>query len=110
VADLDREGYLDPALNELWAEYKRSCPPPEVDASFMPRLWQRIDSRRRFTLDLRRLSRTFVTAAAAICLAIAGVLLIPYSSAADSYYAASYLDVLDSDDAPVYALVPGDLQ
>lgn len=102
--------YLDRNLDELWAEYKIACPSPEVDASFMPRLWRRIDGRRRFSLDVRRMARAFVTAAAAICLAISCILLMPRPSG-ENYYTATYLDILDRDtDTLTYGEPVGDVR
>lgn len=107
---MEKDGQLDRALDGLWAEYRNACPVHEPSASFMPALWQKIEARRTLSLDLRRLSRRFVTAAAAICIAISCLLLLPLSTG-EAYYTATYVDVLAGDSEPLpYADLAGDVQ
>jgi hypothetical protein len=69
----------DQDLDRLFAEYRESLPDPEPTAAFMPSLWRAIEARQTFRMRFGRLSRVFVTAAGAIWLAMA-VLLIGLSA------------------------------
>jgi hypothetical protein len=59
----------------------------------MPKLWEKIDARRTFTLRLKRLSQVFVGTAAVLCVLIAcASVAIPGSQPIDVH--ATYLDAL----------------
>ena len=66
----------DQELDRLFAAYRDSLPDPEPTAGFMPALWNAIEARRTFRARFGRLSRVFVTAAGAIWLAMATLLII----------------------------------
>lgn len=93
----------------LFRAYREACPDPEPSADFMPGLWRRIEARRSSTLVLRRMSQILVTAAAAITLLIAVVLIPHYQNL--QVYSASYVDVLSAEHpiatAAYEALRPG---
>jgi hypothetical protein len=97
-------------LDLLWAEYRNACPDPEPGADFMPRLWQKIESRRVETTSVfRRWAQACVMAAVALTLIMA--VLIPRLQT-DPVYTATYVDVLDaahSNDA-AELLTGGDIQ
>lgn len=69
---------LDRRLDILFREYRQACPDPEGSPNFMPQLWQKIEARQTLPLVLGRWTRMFVSFAAALCLAMAVVLVAPY--------------------------------
>ena len=86
-------------LDALFRAYRAACPGPEPSANFMPELWQRIESRQRFTFSFRRMANALVTAAVALSIALGVYMAIPHRNLA-SY---SYLDALaesESVDTP----------
>jgi len=83
-------------LSALFAQYRDACPDVDVTSGFTPGMWRKIDARRGFSLRIGRLSRRFVTAAAALCLLMAMLLAIPPSPNA-SPYSATYLEALATD-------------
>ncbi len=100
-------------LDQLWAAYRQACPECEPGAEFMPRIWEGIEARRGFPALLRRFSAGFVTAALAICLAMAVAFVVPYTNTSPVYMF-SYVDALNEDhaqDTLAYADLPdGDPQ
>jgi hypothetical protein len=56
----------------------------------MPELWQRIESRQRFTFSFRRMANAMVTAAVALSIALGVYMAIPHRNLG-SY---SYVDAL----------------
>jgi hypothetical protein len=82
----------NPELDALLREYRTAVEVPEATARFMPSLWEKIDSRRVFTLRLKRLTQVFVGSAAVICLIITGLFVTPGSSNGQAH--ATYVDVL----------------
>jgi hypothetical protein len=79
-------------LNGLFAEYKQAISDPDPGANFMPELWRKIEARQSFTLRVRKLTRMFVGAAAAVCLLVTMIEVIPGSSRPEVH--GSYVDVL----------------
>jgi hypothetical protein len=86
-------------LDRLFAEYRESCPVPEVGAGFMPGIWRRIDGRRGFSFSIGRLSRRYVTAAAALCLLMAVLLAMPQLQGGGPL-ATTYVEALATDHSP----------
>jgi hypothetical protein len=82
----------DQDLNRLFAQYRSALPDPEASASFMPELWRKIEARQFFFTRMKKLSRMFVVAAAAICLLLGIVLQVPVSN--DTAVRGNYVDVL----------------
>jgi hypothetical protein len=67
----------------------------------MPRLWQRIEARRSASFTFGRLTRAFVTAAAAICILLG--LMQAYLPSQPVLYTQTYVEALqaeNSTDAP----------
>lgn len=64
-------GRQDDELSRLFCAYRDACPDPRPGAHFMPGVWRRIEERRRFSSALRRWTGAFVTASAALCVALA---------------------------------------
>lgn len=87
-------GWNEPKLDELFAAYREALPDREPSAGFTPELWRRIDQRRKPVLGFGRFARGFVTAALALCFAMAAV---TWSPSGNSIYTATYIDVLDDD-------------
>ena len=78
-------------VRALLNEYREALPDIEPGPGFMPRLWGRIEARRGFTLRIKRLTQVFLAGAAALCLVMTGVLVLPLSK---QPVAGSYLDIL----------------
>lgn len=84
--DLERE------LDKLFTAYREACPAPEPSPNFMPRLWEKIEARRSVSYNFGRLTRAFLTAAAAICLLL--VVLQTTSRTQPAFYTQSYIEAL----------------
>ncbi len=100
--------HFDDRLDAIFREYRAAVPDPEASPEFMPRLWERIESRRRETWSLRRFAGGFVTAAAAICMLMAAILVWP-NSANQSVYTSTYLDALGDDMEIAYLVDASDV-
>src|SRR5258708_39744300 len=83
---------LNRELDSMLAAYKQAMPDPEPSPEFMPTLWRKIDARRNLVFRLGRLTRVFLTSAAALCLLMTGVLTFPRSGQRAAH--PRYLDVL----------------
>lgn len=81
----------DDKLDSLWRAYRAACPDREPSANFMPSLWRRIESRQNFTFSLQRMVRGFVTAAAAVTIAIGVYVSLPRATQPTGV---SYLEAL----------------
>lgn len=93
-----QDGGISKQFDDLLLRYRDACPVPEASVNFMPRLWEKIDSRQRFSLQLRRWARGFITVAAAASVALAVLQVVPSRHA--PVYTATYLDTLAEDQAP----------
>jgi hypothetical protein len=82
-------------LDRLFAAYREAVPAPEPGPAFMPGVWAKIDSRRRYAKMLRRLTGLFVASAAALSLMMAIYIARPPESPADL---TTYVDTLDEDE------------
>lgn len=87
-------------LNELFVAYRNACAAPEAGADFMPRLWERIESRRRWTDPLWKWANGLAAAAAAASLFFVILQFIPANPGLAS--TRSYVEILaevhESDD------------
>lgn len=63
----------------------------------MPGIWNRIEERRAVNRSISRLSRRFVTAAAALCLLMAILLALPRGPNTTAAYSSTYLEALATD-------------
>lgn len=86
---------LDRKLDVLFDEYRQACPDLDGTANFMPRLWQKIEARQTLPLMLGRWTRMIVSFAAALCLAMAIILVLPYHQA--SVMQTSYVEALERE-------------
>ena len=80
-------------LDTLFRAYHSACEPRQVSANFMPELWQKIERAQSAVFSFRRIAKGFVTAAAALSLALAVIGFFP-SHQNSSLYSASYIDAL----------------
>jgi hypothetical protein len=87
-------------LSPLWESYRNACPAPDASAGFMPGLWEKIDARRSFVWKLRLYTRGLVTAAAALCLVMAGLTIAPIAGSGDVIYTHTYIDTLSDSQGP----------
>ena len=85
-------------LTALIAQYREALPDPDPSAEFMPKLWNRIDARRSFTFRIRRLTQIFVAGAAAMCLAMTGLMALPSNHRQEIH--STYIDVLAEAQPP----------
>ncbi|MFL6352046.1 MAG: hypothetical protein ACJ74Z_09375 [Bryobacteraceae bacterium] len=58
----------DRELDNLFQNYRASCPDIEASANFMPQLWERIENRRGFWFAFQSLARTAMATSTALCL------------------------------------------
>jgi hypothetical protein len=101
----DLETRLGGRLDECFAAYREACPDPEPSPDFMPRLWARIEGRRQFqeVFAWRRWAQAFLSLAAAACLLIVVLQVLPQSTSA--YFRSTYIDQLSEDDGPEHMLL-----
>jgi hypothetical protein len=90
---LEHRNPEDQRLDALLRAYHSACEPGQVSANFMPELWKKIDRVQSATFSFRRISQGFVTAAAALSLALAVVGILPTHLASPVYHV-SYVDAL----------------
>jgi hypothetical protein len=83
----------DRELDDLFQKYRTSCPEIEGSASFMPKLWEKIENRRSFWFTFQGLARTAMTASTALCL----LLLFLNFIAAPQSRLPTYADALAAD-------------
>jgi len=78
-------------IQAIFHEYRESMRDFEPGPEFMPKLWSRIDARRGFTLRIKRFTHVFLAGAAALCLVMTGVLVLPISR---QPVQSTYVDIL----------------
>lgn len=96
---VDRGTFGEGRLAAVLAAYREACPDPEPGPGFTPGLWDKIEARRAFAFALRRTAHCVVTAAVALCILMAILLVVP-GSQTSLVYSASYLEVLADDRGP----------
>src|SRR5262249_11152518 len=89
----ERRSPEEERLERLFRAYHSACEPVGVSPNFMPDLWQKIERVQNTTFSFRRTSQEFVTAAAALSLALAVVGFLP-SHQNSALYNATYVDFL----------------
>jgi hypothetical protein len=67
----------DDKLDSLLKAYRAACMEGEPSTNFMPELWRRIESRRNSTFSFQRMVQGFVTATAAVTIAIGVYMSLP---------------------------------
>ena len=83
----------DGELDDLFQKYRAACPEIEGSASFMPRLWEKIENRRSFWFAFQGLARTAMAASTALCVLL---LVLNFIAAPQSHFP-SYADALAAD-------------
>jgi len=103
--DRDRINDKNDKLDTLWAEYRAACPDPDPSASFLPRMWQRIEARRNAMSSswFRLWAEVWLVATVTLAIVI-GAVLIPRLQNPPAYQA-SYVDVLAAADSANDGLV-----
>jgi len=87
-------GNDDERLDALFRAYRDACPNPEASVNFMPNLWAKIEARQSFTFSLRHMANGFVTAAAALTIALGVYMYMPRTSNTNNSYPQSYIEAL----------------
>jgi len=85
----------DSRLDATFRAYREACPDVEVNANFMPRLWQKIEARQAVPRRMLRLTKVFVSAAALLCLLMTGLLVSPIVQTPAIF--TSYIEALDNE-------------
>jgi len=93
------QGGANEKLDALFAQYREACPDREASASFMPRLWERIEARRSAVSSswFRLWAEVWLLATLAVAIVIGGVLIPRFEN--PPAYQASYVDVLTAADS-----------
>jgi len=89
----ERRSSEEAHLDSLFRAYYSACEPGPVSPNFMPELWQKIERTQSATFSFRRIAKGFVSAAAALSLALAVVCFVPARSSSPAYNA-TYVDAL----------------
>jgi len=89
----ERRNPEEARLNTLFQDYYSACEPRQVSANFMPELWQKIERVQNGRFSFQRIAKGFVTAAAALSLALALVGFLPSHFSSPAYHA-TYVDAL----------------
>jgi|SRR4051794_33032331 len=90
---MQRRSPEDERLDGLFGAYRQACEPKQVSANFMPELWQKIERTQNARFSFQRIARGFVTAAAAVSLALGVIGFLPSSQNAFSA-GSSYIEAL----------------
>jgi hypothetical protein len=83
----------DRELDDLFQKYRTSCPEIDGSASFMPKLWEKIENRRSFWFAFQGFARAAMTTSTALCV----LLLILNLIAARQSHFLTYADALAAD-------------
>ena len=89
----ERRSPEDDRLDALFAAYRSAFEPVEVSVNFMPELWQKIDRVQSHTFSFRRIARGFLSAATALSIAMATLVVMP-AWHASPVYSATYVETL----------------
>ena len=87
-------GNKEEGLDALLRAFRDACPDREPGPNFMPGVWQRIEARQLATFSFRRMAQAFVTAAAAVTVALGVYLYLPRNAARANPYPQNYLEAL----------------
>src|SRR5882757_1163808 len=82
-------------LNELFLAYREACPDPEPSATFMPRIWAKIEAREVSTNWFGSVARALVTAALAASVILG--MMISSTNQSSSFFDATFVDALRAD-------------
>ena len=90
-------------LDDLFAGYRAMTPDPEASANFMPELWKKIEARQTMVFRIKKLTQVFVAAAAAICVILSLLLVMPRTE--NTTINGNYVDAL-AELHPAESLAP----
>ena len=85
-------------LDRLFVTYREACGCPDASPEFMPNLWGKIEARQNSSVFMFWLAKRLVTAAAAVCVLMGGLLVFSWRVGAQ-YYPYTYVDILAADQA-----------
>jgi hypothetical protein len=91
----DRNTPGEDNLKELWDSYREACAPPEPSPDFMPRLWERIDGRVRWTAQVWRWANSVAAAAALASFFFFALQFLP--DRWGGFYQSTYVEVLEEE-------------
>ena len=106
---MDKER-MPAGIDALFASYHDAVRVPEPSADFMPGLWAKIEQRQRTSYSFRRLASGFVTAAAALCIAMSLAIYNPSQSQPTNTPLSTYVDVLAAAADPAADVDPSEAQ
>jgi len=89
----ERRSPEDARLDNLFRAYHSACEPSQVNPNFMPELWMKIERTQNATFSFQRIAKGFLTAAAALSMALAVIGFLPTHSNSP-VYSVSYVDAL----------------
>jgi len=92
--DVMRGSNRDEQLDALFRAYREACPTAEPGPNFMPQLWQKIESRQKFTFSFRRMANAFVTAAMLTSIGLGVYMALPRATQPNASAYSTYLEVL----------------
>lgn len=106
----ERRSPEDDRLDALFRAYRSACEPVEVSVNFMPELWQKIDRVQSRTFSFRRIARGFLSAATALSIVLATLVVMP-TWHANPIYSATYVETLaaHSDTPDTVDVIPADI-
>ncbi|MBI3207880.1 MAG: hypothetical protein HYZ37_03145 [Candidatus Solibacter usitatus] len=84
-------------LDELLQSYRAACPDVDGGTNFMPRLWQKIESRQTVPFRMRRFAQAIVSVTAVLCM---GMSVLLFSPLMQNSALPSYVEALDSMHQP----------
>lgn len=96
-------------LSGVLAAYRQACPDVDAGPEFMPKLWQRIEARRRENLSIFKRFAQVCVATAALAVIVTSVLMpAPQENEA---LTSTYAEVLAADNADqaLVAALPADI-
>src|SRR5712692_8170948 len=89
----ERRSPNEARLDTLFRAYYSACEPGPASPNFMPELWQKIERTQSAVFSFQRIAKGFVTAAAALSLALGVVCFLPTRLSSPAYNA-TYVDAL----------------
>ena len=85
-------------LDRLFVTYREACGSPDASPQFMPNLWRKIEAQQNSSVFMFWLAKRLVTAAAAVCVLMGGLLVFSWR-VGTQYYPYTYVDILAADQA-----------
>ncbi len=89
---MESKDRLEQELDDLLNAYREACPDVEASPLFLPQLWQKIEEHESNTFVWRKLTRGFLTFAAAVSILFALLIFLPSQKGLPE--GTSYVDTL----------------